>query len=71
MKRLINSDSTITQVWNAITLENTKDGGDMFSETSLRTSTTRHTVPDDIYNPLLLVRKRNIPTERPPLVGEI
>jgi hypothetical protein len=43
-------DSTVTQMWNPIALMNPKDGGDMFSETSVRPSLTRYKVSEDIYN---------------------
>jgi hypothetical protein len=32
-----------------ITLRNTEDGGDMFSETSILTTVIRYKVPEDIY----------------------
>jgi hypothetical protein len=50
MDRLINSDSTVTQLWGPITLRNPEDGRDIFSKTSVRTRATRYTVPEDIYN---------------------
>jgi hypothetical protein len=45
MERLINSDSTVTTV-ESYTLRNPEDGGDMFSEPSVRTK-----VPEGVYNP--------------------
>jgi hypothetical protein len=50
MVRLINSDFTVTQVWDSHTLRNTEDGDDMFSNTSVPTRATRWKVPEDIYN---------------------
>jgi hypothetical protein len=46
MERLINSDSTVTQLWNPITLKNPEGGGDMFSETSTLTTAIRYKVPE-------------------------
>jgi hypothetical protein len=48
MERPINSDSTVTQPWSPITRRNPEDGGDMFSETSVRTRTTRYKVAEVI-----------------------
>jgi hypothetical protein len=42
MERLINIDSTATQLGNPITPRNLEDGGDMFSETSAETRATRY-----------------------------
>jgi hypothetical protein len=35
MDGLINSDSTVTQLWNPITLRNPEDGGNMFYKMSI------------------------------------
>jgi hypothetical protein len=35
MERMINSDSTVTLLWNPITLRNPEDGDDTFSEKSV------------------------------------
>jgi hypothetical protein len=48
MERLI-SDSTVTQLWNPIILRNPEDGGDMFSETTVRTRATRYEAPEGMY----------------------
>jgi hypothetical protein len=40
MERLSNSDSTVTQLWNPITIRNPEDGYDTFSETWVRTRAT-------------------------------
>jgi hypothetical protein len=50
MERVINSDSTVTQLWNPVTLRNPKDGGSMFFETSVLTGATRYKVPEDLYH---------------------
>jgi hypothetical protein len=50
MQRLMNSDSMVTQLWNAITLRNPEDEDDMLSETAVRTRTTWYKVPERIYN---------------------
>jgi hypothetical protein len=52
MERLINSDSTVTQLWNPITLRNPEDGGDTFSETSVRTRAIRYKIPEGILMPV-------------------
>jgi hypothetical protein len=44
MDRPINGDSTVTQLWNPITLRKPEDGGDFLSETSGLTTATRHKV---------------------------
>jgi hypothetical protein len=49
MEKLIDSDCTVTQLWNPITLRNPEDGGDIFSETSVLTTASRYEVPEDIY----------------------
>jgi hypothetical protein len=36
MERLIKSDSTVTQMWNPITLRNPGDGGDMFPKMAVQ-----------------------------------
>jgi hypothetical protein len=46
---LINNVSTVPQLWDTLNPKNPKDGGDMFSETSVRTRATRYKVPEDIY----------------------
>jgi hypothetical protein len=51
MERLINSDSTVTQLGNPITLRNPEDlhlQGDMSSKTSVLTIATWYKVPEDI-----------------------
>jgi hypothetical protein len=45
VERLIDSDCTVPQLWAPITLRNPEDGGDMFSETSVRTRATRYKDP--------------------------
>jgi hypothetical protein len=50
VERLINSDSTVTQLWNPITLRNPEDGSKMFSETPVPTRPTSYEVPEGIYN---------------------
>jgi hypothetical protein len=50
MERLINSDSTVTKLWNLITLRNPENGGDIFSETSVLTEATGYKDPEGIYN---------------------
>jgi hypothetical protein len=44
MERLINSDSTVQQFWNAIDLRKREDGDDKFSETSVETRATMYEV---------------------------
>jgi hypothetical protein len=46
---LINSNFTATHLWNQITLRNSEDGDDMFTETSVRARATRYKVPEVIY----------------------
>jgi hypothetical protein len=41
MERLVNIDSTVSQLWNPITLMDLEDGGDVFFETSVLTSATK------------------------------
>jgi hypothetical protein len=50
MERLSNSGSTVTQLWNPITLGNPEDGDEAFSVTSVRTRATRYKVPEGTYN---------------------
>jgi hypothetical protein len=50
VERLSNSDSTVTQPWNPITLRNPEDGDDTFSETLVQTRPTWYKVPEGIYN---------------------
>jgi hypothetical protein len=50
MERMINSDSTVAQVWNPIITKNLEDGGDTFSEASVRTRATGYKVTEGIYN---------------------
>jgi hypothetical protein len=50
MERLINTVSTITQLWNSITPRNPEDGGDMFSARSVRTRATQYNIPECINN---------------------
>jgi hypothetical protein len=50
MERLIHSDSTVTHLWNPITLRNPEDGGDTLSEMLDRTRATLYKVPEDIHN---------------------
>jgi hypothetical protein len=57
---LINSDSTVKQLKNHITLRNPENGGDIFSETSVLTRVTRQKVPEDIYH---WYRRDNIPKD--------
>jgi hypothetical protein len=47
---LVTTHTTETQLWIPITPRNPEDGGDMFSEASVRTRTTRYKVPEGIYN---------------------
>jgi hypothetical protein len=76
MDRLINSYSTVTQLWGPITLRNPAYGGDMFSKTSVLSTATQYNVPENIYNRLIDVCEvvshtrrlpftpRNIPVKR-------
>jgi hypothetical protein len=41
---------TYLQLWKPINLRTPEDGGNTFSETSVRNSATRYEVPEDIYN---------------------
>jgi hypothetical protein len=50
METLINSDSTVTQLWNPITVRNPEYGGNMFFEVSVRTRGTQYEVPEGICN---------------------
>jgi hypothetical protein len=50
MQRLINSDFTVAQLWNPITLRNPEDGSDKFSTKSVLIRATQYTVPAGIYN---------------------
>jgi hypothetical protein len=45
MERLINGDSTVTQLWNPTFLWNPEDGCDMLSKPSVRTTVTWYKVP--------------------------
>jgi hypothetical protein len=49
MEKMINSDFTVTQLWNPITMRNPEDGGDMFSETPVLTKARQYKVPEDLY----------------------
>jgi hypothetical protein len=49
MERLINRDSTLTQLRIPITLRNPEDGGDMLSEMLVLTRGTLYKVPEGIY----------------------
>jgi hypothetical protein len=61
MEKLINSDSSVTQMWNPINLRDLENGDDKFSETPLRTRATWHKVPEGINNipPLFGYGERN------------
>jgi hypothetical protein len=48
MERLRNSFSTVTLVWNSVTLKNPEDGDDALSETSVSTRATRQKIPEGI-----------------------
>jgi hypothetical protein len=48
MEKIVNSDSTVKQLLNSITLRTPEDGGDMFYETSVVTRTTGYVVQKDI-----------------------
>jgi hypothetical protein len=50
VERLINSDSTITQLWSPITLRNPEDGGDTISKTLVLTTAIQYKVPEDIHH---------------------
>jgi hypothetical protein len=50
MERLIYSDSTVTQLWNAITRRFPEYGGNMFSEASVLTRATWYKVLEIIWN---------------------
>jgi hypothetical protein len=50
MERLINSDSTVTELWNPITLRNPEYGCDMLSETSVLTRATRYKFAEGMHN---------------------
>jgi hypothetical protein len=60
MERLINIDSTVTQLWSAMTLNNPEDGGDMFFETSVLIRTSRYKVPEGICNIMLTLLEYKI-----------
>jgi hypothetical protein len=49
VERLINNNSMVTQLWNAITPNNPENGGNMFSKTSVPTRATWYKVLGDIY----------------------
>jgi hypothetical protein len=49
MEMLFNSNSSVIQLWNPITLRNHEDGGDMFSKTLVLTRVTWHKASEDIY----------------------
>jgi hypothetical protein len=49
MERLINNDSTLTQLWDSITIRNHEFGGDMLFETSVPSTATLYKVPENIY----------------------
>jgi hypothetical protein len=49
MERLINSDSTVTQLWNPITLRNPEDEGVMSSGTSVQITGTGRKAPQGNY----------------------
>jgi hypothetical protein len=48
-KKEIKCDSTVTGLWNPITLRNPEFGGDTSSEASVINRGTRYTVPGDTY----------------------
>jgi hypothetical protein len=50
MERLVNNDSTVTQMWNPISLRAPVDGDDMFSETLVHMRATQYKAPEDICN---------------------
>jgi hypothetical protein len=49
VERLINSGSTVKQLWIPMTLKNHEDGGVMSSETSVLTTATLHNVREGTY----------------------
>jgi hypothetical protein len=49
-ERLINIDSTATQLWNPIILKIPEDRCDMLYETSVLIRATRYKVPEGIFN---------------------
>jgi hypothetical protein len=50
MERLVNSNFTLKQPWNPVTLRNPEDEGNMFSEMLVLTRATWYKVPEGIYN---------------------
>jgi hypothetical protein len=63
----MNSDYMVTQLWNPIILKKLKNGGDMFSETSVQTRATRQNVRESIYN--LYRRKKNPRRQSSPTIN--
>jgi hypothetical protein len=49
MEKLMNSDSTVMQLWNPITPRNSEDEGDMFSEMLVLTRVTWYKATEDLY----------------------
>jgi hypothetical protein len=58
MERLMNSDSTVKQLWNPITLWNAEDVGDIFFETSALTKSYTAQCPNSIKESVVEVRQR-------------
>jgi hypothetical protein len=52
MVRLINSDSTIMQLWSPITLRHPEDEGDIFSEMSVLSKATLCNTQELVYQDL-------------------
>jgi hypothetical protein len=49
MERLVNGVSSVTQLWNLVTLKTPADRDDIFCESSVLTRGTRYKVPDNFH----------------------
>jgi hypothetical protein len=50
MEKVINSDSTVTQMWRPVTPKNQDYVEDVISETSVLTIVTSYEIPADVYH---------------------